>query len=157
MFFVSKGNPFWFLFYIPFNIKLYRETGRMIMNGSVQWSTVQSWVEFCLQWDSNPGPHDPKSGMLTTRPPRCFLKYWKGVWSVQKSDASAYLTGDSDFEKLSLLLLWLFMLRSSAPTSDKEPLLRFICWFINILLCSRAAYKMIYEMNRARLFKASLA
>ena len=25
------------------------------MNGSVQWSTVQSWTDFHLQWHSNPG------------------------------------------------------------------------------------------------------
>ena len=34
-----------------------------MMNGSVQLSAVrvQSCAEILLQWDSNPGPHDPKS------------------------------------------------------------------------------------------------
>ena len=34
------------VFYVPFNIiKSYRDVGRMIMKGSVQWSAVQSWAE----------------------------------------------------------------------------------------------------------------
>ena len=42
----------------------YQDDGSVIMNSSVQWSTVQSWAKFCLQWDSNPGPSDLKSEHL---------------------------------------------------------------------------------------------
>ena len=35
-------------------------------------SAVQSCANFRLKWDSNPGPYDPKSRGLTTRPPRCI-------------------------------------------------------------------------------------
>ena len=38
----------------------------VITKGSVQWCTIQSWAEFCLQQDLNPGPHDQKSEPLTT-------------------------------------------------------------------------------------------
>ena len=52
--------------------KLYWDNGRMIMKGSVWWSFVQSWTEFRLQQDSNPGPCDPKSGAFITQPPWLF-------------------------------------------------------------------------------------
>ena len=39
------------------------------MKGSVWWSAVQAWAEFHLLRDSNPQPDDPKSEVLTTRPP----------------------------------------------------------------------------------------
>ena len=38
--------------------KSYWDNGRMMMNRFVQWSTVQSWAELCLQQDSNPWPCD---------------------------------------------------------------------------------------------------
>ena len=38
------------VFYIPYSIiKFIMKYGRVIMKGSVQWSTKQSGAEFCLQ------------------------------------------------------------------------------------------------------------
>ena len=58
-------------------LKLYQDNGRVIMKGSGQWSTVQSRVEFCLKWDLNLRPLDPKLRALTTGPPGCFFSFWK--------------------------------------------------------------------------------
>ena len=46
------------------------------MKGTVQWSAGQSWAAFLLQWNSNSGPCDPKSGALFTRQPGRFWTYF---------------------------------------------------------------------------------
>ena len=50
--------------------KSYWDDGRVIMKDFGQWKTVQSWDEVRLQRDSNLGPHDSKSGVLTYWPSR---------------------------------------------------------------------------------------
>ena len=42
-------------------LKSYWDDERLIM-----YSTIQSWAEFRLQWDSKLEPHDSKSGVLIT-------------------------------------------------------------------------------------------
>ena len=49
--FLKMGQDDDLLFYVPFNIistslKSYRDDGRVIITGSVQWSAVQSMEEF---------------------------------------------------------------------------------------------------------------
>ena len=61
------------LFSVPFNINLYWADEMAIIKDSVQWSAIQWRVEFCLQLDSNPGPQDPKSGVLTTHPSATWM------------------------------------------------------------------------------------
>ena len=53
----------------------HQNEGKVKMKVILQWSAIQSWVEFCFQWDSDTEPCDPKSGVLTTRPPRHFRKF----------------------------------------------------------------------------------
>ena len=55
--------------------KSYRDNGSVIMKGSMQWSANQSWAEFHLQCDSNPGPHDLKTEVQTTQPPWYFSMF----------------------------------------------------------------------------------
>ena len=55
---VSKYNmTVWCFTSLSTLFKSYRDDGRVIMKGSVQGSAIQSWAEFRLQWDSNPGLH----------------------------------------------------------------------------------------------------
>ena len=48
------------MIYVIFNIlEIVWDDDGVKMKGSVQWSAIQSWAEFRLQWDSNPGPRAP--------------------------------------------------------------------------------------------------
>ena len=81
-----------------------KDDGRVIIKGSVQWSAVQSRVEFHLQWDSNQGPHDPRSEMLTTLSPRHFSLYGKRL-KISKTLLYTILAQNFPFKQLCLRIL----------------------------------------------------
>ena len=72
--------------------KSYQDDTRTIMKGSVQWSPVQSWAEFCLQPDANPGPSDPKSGVLTTWASEHFHAIIYKQWRHWSTHTNAFCT-----------------------------------------------------------------
>ena len=59
----------WCFMSLSLSFQSYWDNGRVIMKGFVLWSTKPSLN--C----SKPGPPEPKSGVLTTRPCECF---WSG-------------------------------------------------------------------------------
>ena len=74
----------WCLTFLSTLFKSYWDGGRVIMKGSVQWSAIQSWAEFRLPWDSNPGPLDPKLEALITQSPRLFKSLYTFMYYVLK-------------------------------------------------------------------------
>ena len=67
----------------------YWEDEEVIGKGSVHWSITQSWGKLCLPQDSNPGPHDPKSEVLTA-PPYLLCIFYNYLHSLVTDITSGY-------------------------------------------------------------------
>ena len=106
------------------------------MKGSVQWSDMQSWAEFCFQWDSNPETHNLRLWVLTTRPPghfyflRCLGKVCqtvvfrigqKFIVNHQFCKTNRSLTNNRLEEKILILILALFQVQFIAPNKMGNP------------------------------------
>ena len=121
--------------------KSYRDDERMMMKRSVQWSSVQSWYEFWLQWDSNRGPYDLKSEILMAWPQRHFKQLVvyvqcilvKNFWWQYRNCCSLYLP------LVSFSFFWeLQFLRQMAPLQILQIL------FVLILAFSFSFYPEFY-------------
>ena len=74
-----------FFTFLSISLKSYWDDGSVIIKGSVQWNAVHSWAELHHQWYSNLTPHDPKSRMITTRPPR-HCPFTESLVTIEHTD-----------------------------------------------------------------------
>ena len=105
---IFNVNMIWCFTSLSTLLKSYRDDGRMIMKGSVQWNAVQSWAVFRLQRDSNPELTGPKSGALTILDTRMYLQ-------------RKYAQGDYKDWQLFLWILSMYKLRQTSQQLRIKP------------------------------------